>query len=307
MRRTFAEVAELFDRFEAMMRTRGMPLDPASHIKGAMDEMKKFLAMKAGAAPTVAERDHDRRIRYMLGAYSLVHAVVQVETSPLFPALVPHLKAIANAPDALVVQNEKSGHPNDQTTNQMFELIVAAPMLTFAEAIRLDHPEKSKGEPDITVQVDGVQWALECKTPWSPDPRAYLGLVRKAIEQLNDAEAARGLVFVSLRNLIRHALLLSQQGQEFPIADPATVLAEEYNRILDAVGEGTGDDVPALFDSPHVARYIFHYGASAGITREEGMSMMTPVQFLWPLALDAEPIAADVRAFYERLVAAMRK
>jgi hypothetical protein len=252
-----------------------------------MLEMTHFLAMAEGEMPVEPAADYARRIRRMLGAFELARSTVAAASEPLFPRLVPHLRLIGRAKTAVVVQNDASDAPDD-TTNKMFELCVAFPFLPFADDVELEHPLRSSGgaNPDLLATIDGTKWGIACKTIYSADARKYVDNVAHAVRQLCNAECDQGLVFLNLRNLIRHDQILRQLDRSnFEVFEDESGVIErldgEYRRIIAEVDTATSIEAWRAFDTPKVVPAIVQYGASAALVRREGKPRMRPVLKVW--------------------------
>jgi hypothetical protein len=70
----------------------------------------------------------------------------------------------------------------------------------------LDDPNESSGgrNPDIIAEINGTSWAFACKTMHSSLAKSFLDRVRGGIKQIEATNANKGLVVISLKNVLPH-------------------------------------------------------------------------------------------------------
>ena len=139
--------------------------------------------------------------RTLIGVHELASLLLQVEASPEFPALLPHLRLL-NEGDAL--QNARS-KVTDQATNKLFELYMGAVALQCGRHLELDDPFRSSGDnPDVLISIGDRRWGIACKVLHSKHPQGFLDHLVAGLRQIEASPADVGVVAFNMKNVLPH-------------------------------------------------------------------------------------------------------
>jgi hypothetical protein len=112
----------------------------------------------------------------------------------------------------------------DGDANKIFELYIALIISRLTTSLELDHPKHSSGgtNPDVIAELDGKRWAFACKVMHSKKIKTFRDRVREGIDQIERSDAERGIVVISLKNLIPHEAF----WEEMPKSELFDMLAD---------------------------------------------------------------------------------
>lgn len=131
---------------ERLLAKHGIRIQPGSALERHVLEVLDLVDRKSRGRVRAEDEDIRPLYRTLIGVHELASLLLQVETSPEFPALLPHLRLL-NEGEAL--QNSRSG-VTDQATNKLFELYMGAVALQCGQDLELDDPFQSSGaNPDV--------------------------------------------------------------------------------------------------------------------------------------------------------------
>ncbi|WP_243049200.1 hypothetical protein [Dyella sp. RRB7] len=140
--------------------------------------------------------------RECLGLMDIASKLVSVSGHPAFGALKPHLMLLN---ESSPLMNSKSGYL-DSGNNKLFELFIACLCLgAGASDVELDNPDQSDGKnPDVIATFEGVRWGFACKALHTTSGMTMLQAIEKAILQIENSSAQRGVPVLNAKNIIVH-------------------------------------------------------------------------------------------------------
>lgn len=203
---TFGGNEQLLFQFEELLRTqKGIPTIPPDLNLGkasyaVMDMLESF---KKGGQDHDKTKDYRPEWRQAAALGDLLRKILHASKQPHFEQLWPHIHLLLG--DTNIAQNVNS-LITDSDANKLFELYMALVLSPISAGLELDDPVKSSGgrNPDIIADINGVRWAFACKVLHTKSPETFIGNVRKAVEQIDRSNADKGIVVISLKNVIPH-------------------------------------------------------------------------------------------------------
>jgi hypothetical protein len=176
---------------------RNSPLEKASYA------VIELLQGYRREIPHDFRKDYRNEWRLAIALGDLLRKLLNASNLPAFPQLWPHVLLLLE--NTNITQNLWSPR-EDADANKVFELYVALLLLPVCQTIELDDPETSSGgeNPDVMANISGARWAFACKVMHTDSPKTFLERVEEGIEQIENSECDKGLVVISLKNLIRH-------------------------------------------------------------------------------------------------------
>lgn len=160
-------------------------------------------------------------IREAIGLNDFLVKILSVKDLANFKLLIPHLRKIAKGSLAQTVsatfkdQDAVSVHHS----NKLFELYLACLALPEFDNLVLDDPDNAKGNnPDLLFDVNGRNWGIAAKVLHTEGikPESIYKNWDKGSDQIEKSSADRGLVIISLRNIIEYDEL-------WPVTNPKEV------------------------------------------------------------------------------------
>jgi hypothetical protein len=141
----------------------------------------------------------------------------------------------------------------DQDSDRVFELLVA---LCLLPRIGQLVPDRGCGDnPDLLFRFSGGAgwrtWGIACKRLYSTKSERFRDTVIKAITQIENSAAERGLVFVSLVNLVNHDAF-------YPLTEGGYIglHLENMTKLLDAEQQRLAKETVALTDNDLAAEFV---------------------------------------------------
>jgi len=292
--------------FETFLRSLGIAIRPGSVCEDVCLCLEEFLYMHERKVALPPE-DVRQRMRRIVGMVDLVRKIQRSRSHPCFNTLVPHLRLLDGL-DVDPLQNSKTG-VRDQSSNKLFELLVAMAAMTFSPSVALERPRgHASASPDVIVDVDGVPWGLACKVLHSSDERAYRTRVADGIRQIERTPVRSGLVVINLKNLVDTDLLMPYEPDS---REPYTVLEtdREMDRRIALVREAirskidkVADLVADAFSKTKARPYVIHYVPGVAFRRVSGMPVPAPFAQAWALEFTGAPgLPADVARVLDAL------
>jgi hypothetical protein len=202
---TLEDIVKSGLEFEALVRAKQaeLHLPPGSEIeRAALAALKMLESFKLKIAQD-AEQDDRNEWRRAVALGDMLRKVLNVAKHPSFDQLWPHVMLLlGNSNIALNVWNPKE----DSEANKIFELYIALVLARLSSVLHLDHPLQSSGgrNPDVIARIDNSRWAFSCKVMHSASPKSFLDRLREGIDQIKRADADKGVVVISLKNLLPH-------------------------------------------------------------------------------------------------------
>lgn len=255
--RSFKHAEEIVTRFERILASYGIEINPGSELEAICAEIQDLEAKRAGRSP-IPPGDTRLDMARAMGVLHLAEYVVAIhEQGRRLDIMVPHMRLLNSS---VVAQNVR--RIGDENANKLFELLLGLVCTGFATEIALDHPEHSKGDnPDIMFRYDGIKWALACKVPNGDSTISAFDNIKSAVEQIDRSNADRGIVVLNARNWINHDAVWKPPGgariglleeKDIPWAwatkdMPAGLLKAESNKRRSAVFGDKGEELVEIF------------------------------------------------------------
>jgi hypothetical protein len=238
-------VDRVFDDFEALLGKCGVAIAGKSRLEHTLLFARHAQNIAAGEAALDVEDDRPCW-REVAGIFDLARRMIIAEDKypKRFRYLLGHVGLFAsaegqlaqNAPaDQRIVNGQRIP---DQDADKLFELLVGLALLPSVGDLVLD---KGKGDnPDLLFRYGDEQWAVACKRLYSLKPERYRDTIVKAISQIERSSACRGVVFVSLSNVVEHDVFLPKTSAGYIGMSKTrmcnTLKAEEQRLSLKLIG-----------------------------------------------------------------------
>jgi hypothetical protein len=257
-----AEVEALFDEFEALLRRHRIHVPTGSKLEQALllARQLRYIREEEAPLPDLSPEDEDDMFRRVTWLWGMAPKLVVASRHDDFAELLPHLRLVVEGEFAQSVP----GHP-DGDSDKLFELVVALAILPEATNLRMDTGNASSANPDLLFDFRGTRWAIACKALYSSKSERYRDSVIKGASQIEKSEAARGVVCVSLRNLIDQSLFLPRRGDMLvgmPFAMARELLAKEEDRIHRELIKPVRHDITTDFATrPKTEKAVLHVSA----------------------------------------------
>jgi hypothetical protein len=200
---TFEEIVKSILEFEDLVRDRQKSAFYGSSITTASNAALEMLDTFKRNTPRDLQQDNRTEWRQAIALADMLRKVLRVQNHSRFDDLWPHiLLLLSDTNIALNVYNKKE----DQDANKIFELYMALVLAPLTPDLELEDPVASAGgkNPDVIATLDGARWAFACKVMHSPSPKTFIDRVREGVEQIENSAAEKGIVVISLKNLLQH-------------------------------------------------------------------------------------------------------
>lgn len=178
-------------------------------------------------------------LRDAIGFVDIASRILAVKDHDDFGQLYAHLRQLGTTS---ILQNRKSSAA-DQAANKVIELYVACVAMKFAKNVRLDHPDRSRGDnPDVMFDYRGKCWALAIKTLHSTAPRTIFENIKKAAAQIDASPADHGLVVINLKNVISHEDLWPHNATPITFEVALALLMDQMKAIAASLKDVPSDE-----------------------------------------------------------------
>lgn len=310
---TLDEIIQLTFDFENLVRQRNAKsiFPPGSPIEQAALAALSMLEAFTRDVPKDSHKDHSKEWRQAVALGDTLRKVIRIKDRPGFDKLWPHLMLLLGKGNiALNLWNP----PSDADANKVFELYLALLLAPLADELELDHPVRSSGgkNPDVIAQMDGTRWAFACKVMHSPSPKTFLDRVREGIDQIQRSDADRGIVVISLKNLLPHDYIWSMKADStiYNLLMPGPVHPEIVARMFGGVLEqydkevihellGGDEAFNKLFDNTKAVPAVLVHLCSTVCTTEHSKPNFHLIRMLG--VLNVEPLPADVLSTLDKI------
>jgi hypothetical protein len=215
-------------------------------------------------------------LREALGMNALIHKLLRVEHHASFKQITKHLSLLnsgfppQNIPASVL----------DQSSNKIFELLLAAAIMQHGTDVELDDPKNPRGDnPDVLATISARRWGFACKVAHSRNGKTIFDSIRKGVKQIEVSPAEVGLVVVNIKNIIQHDDYWSilnldewRSGQSpvfsgYPSADDAVAaLNEEVSGIAQQIIKDVdpGDLVETFLGKKSIPAIAFYVAMAIG-------------------------------------------
>jgi hypothetical protein len=257
-----AELDALADRFERLLGDVGIRIPAGSKLEQAMllPRQLRYIREEGAPLPDISPENEDGMFRRITWLWGMIPRVLDASRHENFSELVPHLKLVIDGEFAQSI----AGDP-DEDSDKLFELVVALGVLPAVKNLKIDTGNAASRNPDLLFDFEETRWGIACKALYTSKPERYRDSVIKGASQIERSEAQRGVVCVSLRNLLNHALFLPRQGTSFvgrPKPAMLAILADEESRISREVIDPVKRDIARDFETrPKTEKGVIHLSA----------------------------------------------
>jgi len=166
--------------------------------------------------------------------------------------------------------------------------------------------------PDVIAHLDGVRWAFACKVMHSDSPKTFLDRVEEGIDQIDRSDAAKGIVVISLKNLLPHEEYWHQERQpslaDFlcpGVIEPTIVTRDlvricrsYHNKVIDQLLGGSAA-FNSLFNGTKAVPAILLHLCTTVLVPTAGSPNFCLLRMF--SALTADPLSTDLQATLEKL------
>lgn len=280
------QVDRTCDQFEALLARHGITITVGSRLEDALIFARHVLHVRAGSEPVDVPDDRPRW-REMLGVFDLATRLLLAERTMRgkFEALIPWLKLFGTTRGQLAQTAPTTA--GDQDSDRMFELLVA---LCLLPRIGRLVPDLGRGDnPDLLFRFSsgaGARtWGIACKRLYSTNPQQFRRTVTKAVSQIENSAAERGLVFVSLVNHVNHDLFypMTEDGSYVGMHRDRAIelLNAEQTRLQSTLVGLTDSDLGDEFHGKKAMPGVVHYVATTFLTGSSDAPVLKSAQRAW--------------------------
>lgn len=277
---TMEDSDSVVDEFEALLAEHRVAVTQGSRLEDALLFVRHVLHVREGSE--ISDEDDCTKWREMIGVLDLARRLIWVarNRSERLKWLLPWLRLFASAKGQLAQTAPTSA--GDQDSDKVFELLVALCLLPGLLDLA---PDRGRGDnPDLLFQFEGRRWGVACKRLYSTQPARFRDTVSNAIQQIERSDAERGLVFVSLTNVINHDNFYSLRDDSYvghTREAMIEILDAEQNRLqADLVG-CTDVELADAFKGKKALPGIIHYLGTTYLTGSGDAPVLKTVQRAW--------------------------
>jgi hypothetical protein len=186
---------------EGLLAKHGIVILPGSAFEQHVLSVLHLVHRKSVGGIRAEDEDIRPLYRTLIGVHELAALLLEIQDSPQFGSLVPHLRLLN---EGNVLQNSPSDG-SDQATNKLFELYMGAVALQCGEDIALDNPFGSSGNnPDVLITIGERRWGIACKVLHGPSAEGFVEHLVKGLEQIDRSPAEVGVVVFNLKDILPH-------------------------------------------------------------------------------------------------------
>src|SRR5437667_6896171 len=187
---------------EGLLAKHGIAILPGSAFEQHVLSVLHLVHRKSVGGIRAEDEDIRPLYRTLIGVHELAALLLEIQDSPQFASLVPHLRLLN---EGNVLQNSPSSG-SDQATNKLFELYMGAVALQCGEDIALDNPFGSAGNnPDVLITIGGERrWGIACKVLHGLSAEGFVEHLVKGLEQIDRSPAEVGVVAFNLKDILPH-------------------------------------------------------------------------------------------------------
>jgi hypothetical protein len=274
---TFNQARKKMEVFESFLKERDIIIEPGSELESFTLNIYDVLYKQLD--PKIQNQYEDIRpwIRNILGMNNLIHLILEIKDHPSIEQLLEHLlmlnkgNPLQNVPTSVL----------DDSSNKIFELLVAAAVMKFTDSIELESPKVGLSRnPDIIFETSNVSWGVACKVMHSKKGKSIFDNIIKGIDQIEKSRADKGIVIINIKNLIDHDKYWSIRNEidwkagKSPLFggyknhnvafDHLLIESEEIAQLVsDAIGEE--DMINAFQGKKALPAFIFYVSSACGI------------------------------------------
>ncbi len=304
-------VESVFD-FEDLLRTKQKTIPPNSPIEAAGLAALEMLETFRRDLPQDSQDDHREDWQQAVALGDMLRKVLRVKEHSCFDQLWPHVLLLLKDKNiALSVRSPVVGSDNN---NKLLELYLALVVAPLSGKLELDHPQTSSGgnNPDVIAELGGSCWAFACKMMHSDSSVAFRDQLLGGIKQIERSPAEKGIVVVSLKNLLPHNEFWAMQANSTiwnlagagPIHPEIgrrwfTKICDDYHKkVIDELLGGSAG-FTRLFENTKVVPAVLLHLSSTICTWHQGKPRFHLMRMF--AALRADPLSTDLQTTLEKL------
>jgi hypothetical protein len=220
MEKDFLDSEKKISLFIKLLDRYNINVPGDSYLKKSFDNLLEIQRYKVSIEKGLLHLPFkEEEIRQFIFLISLIDNILSIPKIELIDCLSNHLRLVTETNFA---QNDTTfeliSNDEKQKSNKLWELLFAIAIIRIGgEIIKLSDPygtEKSKNV-DIITKINNVRWGFECKTPNTKEFKAktFIDLVRKGVEQIDNADVDKGIVCLNMRNVIKHEKYLNETAK----------------------------------------------------------------------------------------------
>ena len=308
---TLEEIVQSILDFEMLVREKQKSPFYGPSITTAGNAALEMLDAFKRNIPYDSQQDHREEWRKAIALADMLRKVLRVRKHPRFDQLWPHiLLLLGDTNIALNIYNKKE----DQDANKIFELYMALVLAPLTPDLEPEDPVASAGgkNPDVIATLDGARWAFACKVMHSASPKTFIDRVRDGIDQIQNSDAEKGIVVISLKNLLKHDFFWTMKADStiWNLVMPGPIHPEIVRRMFVEYCRGYHHKVieellggPAAFNdvfknTKAVPAVLMHLCTTICVVDQgkPGFHLMRMFG-----TLNADPLPADLHATLENL------
>ena len=308
---TLDQIVQSVLDFENLVREKQQSPVYGSSITTAGNAALEMLDAFKRNVPYDTKQDHREEWRQAIALADMLRKVLRVKGHPRFDQIWPHiLLLLGDANIALNVYNKKE----DQDANKVFELYMALVLAPLSPDVELEDPDHSANgkNPDVIASLNGSRWAFACKVMHSASPNAFIQRVREGVKQIQRSDAEKGIVVISLKNLLQHDFFWTMKADStiWNLAMPGPIQPEIARRMFVRYCKGYEQKVikellggPAAFnavfnDTKAVPAVLLHLCSTICVV-DQGKPSFHYMRMFG--SLNADPLSPDVHSTLEQL------
>jgi hypothetical protein len=258
----FDRANQISDAFLELLKQRKISPPPQSGIEDEFLSVTSLLEIWREPEKAKKAAHENQVIRNAAGIHDFAAKLLSARELPEFISFDPHLKLIAKGKLRTTLSQITENNCTDDTARKLVELYVACLAVHCGKDLRLDHPEKSKGDnPDILLSYGQQQWAIAIKTISSRHGQTIFERIGEAAQQVERSNANKGLVLLNVRDIIDHDALWNAS---FRTVEEATeALRANIEKISNSAGENrNAADWKRVFDNCKAVLPVLFLGQS---------------------------------------------
>jgi len=247
---------------------------------GELDRLCDLTIRLARGELSQTERQRADALESIAGFVTFARKIARISFHNDFPELTDHLRRLESGKIKL---NTPDTDPKTEGP-KLFELLIALSVFPIGSNIKLDDPAGgSQGtNPDVLADVGHQRWAFACKLLYGQMGLTVKRATEKGIDQIERSPATKGVVVISINNLLDHAAIRGDITRGWgSIDEPLQLMRDTVERKREQLkGEFSEADLKALFVGKKAEPVILLYSHALAIVRS---------------AVDDRPIPALIR------------
>lgn len=287
----YAEAKNIADRFLALLHRLGIDPPQSTSLEDEFLSLTALLEIWSDPAQTENLLNAAPILRAAAGVHDFAAKILCAERSAEFGSFQEHLKLIGSRKLRTFSQNA-AADALDDASRKMAELYIASLTIHCGEQIKLDHPEKSKGDnPDIILRYRSRTWALAVKTLVSiRNGQSIFDNIANAAEQINRSAVYAGLIILNVKNVINHDAFWNPPIPFTDVERAIQALMGEVNAIADLADQNRDiSDWDRVFTSKVVAPVIFVGQSVIRLPLDRQTIAPTQLKIMVPFARNRAP------------------